>query len=185
MEYDIEARETKGLIGSSHGQTWGWFLGLQGFTKEEVEGLRFQKEESGLPGWVHTCARGGVWFNFILSMARLSMCVSTCLSFRESTNEISSLPFPVLLLACFCVPSFIFSGATKRNFNDPVSPGVQSVTESAETLRPYAQPWVWTGPQVGSMFLSWPEKHLWRLALPDQSHKGHLQFNSSSLHPPF
>lgn len=47
-----------------------------------------------------------------------------------------------------CVPSFIPSGTTKRNFNISPSPGVKSGTETAETLsrRPHAQSRVWTGP---------------------------------------
>lgn len=92
----------------------------------------------------------------------------------------------MFLLARLCVPSFILTSDTRRNFNDPVSPGVQSAAESAETLSPrlYAHSWVWTGPLVGSMFVLGPEKHLWRLALPDQSHKGPRGICNSTLLPP-
>lgn len=114
------------------------------------------------------------------------------LSVRES-SKISFLPFPVFLFACLCVPLIIFSDINRRNFNDPVDPGVQSTIESAQTLspRPYAQTWslwVWTGGTlVGSMFLSRPEEHLWRPApsRPEpQKSQGHLVFIPSPLPSP-
>lgn len=113
------------------------------------------------------------------------------LSVRES-SKISFLPFPVFLFACLCVPLIIFSDINRRNFNDPVDPGVQSTIESAQTLspRPYAQTWslwVWTGGTlVGSMFLSRPEEHLWRPApsRPEpQKSQGHLVFIPSPRPP--
>ena len=114
------------------------------------------------------------------------------LSVRES-SKISLLPFPVFLFAFLCVPLIIFSDINRRNFNDPVDPGVQSTIESAQTLspRPYAQTWslwVWTvGTLVGSMFLSRPEEHLWRPApsRPEpQKSQGHLVFIPSPLPSP-
>ena len=110
---------------------------------------------------------------------------------RESC-KVSFLPFPVFLLACLCVPLMILSDTNRRNFNDPVDPGVQSTIESAQTHspRPYAQTWslgVWTGATlVRSMFLSGPEELLWRPApsRPEpRKSQGHWVFIPSPLPP--
>lgn len=95
----------------------------------------------------------------------------------------------MFLFACLCVPSFILSDVNRGNFNDPVDPGVESTTESAQTLSPrcYAQVWslgLWTG---GPWWAACPYQGLRSICgvqpLPDQSHKGPRGICNSTLLP--
>lgn len=137
-----------------------------------------------LGGYTHTMCKALCLVLLYLYLWPNCPCVSAPVCRLESPLRKFHLgSFPVFLLAHLCVSSFILSSHTTRNFNDPVSPGVQSVAESADILSPrlYAHPRVWTGPLVGSMFVLGPEEHLWRLALPDQSHKGPRGICNSTL----